>query len=998
MSESILNALMQLFAIVANVDGENDTSRSFVRIFLEEELDAIQTEKYLQVYDEFIQHHHFRKRTKDGAIKRTSRNSVKMLRIAAEINRSLTKPQKQIALLRLIEFVYSRNISTAENREFIEVISDAFNIEQEAFEAIMQFVCFGEVAAESDSLLIASKKPYSSEIKHLERAGIQGQLVFLYLANSGLLAFKSLDNQGLLIAGAPIRDQRIYLMQKGSAIRGNNLEAIYYSNILIRFTQENIAVPINLSVEELTFKFPNGNVAIQPMNFDSKSGELVGIMGGSGTGKSTLLSILNGTNKPTSGHVIINGFDLYEEHQKLNGLIGFVPQDDLLLEDLTVWQNLFYSAQLSFGSLTKESIEKKVAKTLQELGLFEVSQLKVGSPLDKSISGGQRKRLNIALELIREPAVLFVDEPTSGLSSRDSEKIMDLLKGLTLKGCIVYAVIHQPSSEIFRQFDQLLVLDRGGYLVYQGNPLDGINYFREASDQVIASDSQFVVNAEQIFDILEAPIVDEFGEYTNERKVKPENWYERFNAQKSGRVSTKTEKQIPKQDFEIPGYLKQFRVFVTRDLRAKLANTQYLAINLLEMPMLAAIIAGFLRYNGGQGYEYRDNMNILAYIFISIIVALFIGLSVSAEEIIKDRSIRKRESFLNLSWGGYLNSKIAILFTLSSIQIALYVIIGNTILEIKGMYFSYWIVLFTAAAIANVTGLIISASFKRVVTIYILIPFIIIPQIMFSGLLVKYERLNPWFSDEKEVPLIGDAMASRWLFEALVVNQSINNEFDKHFFEINVKLADANFRKNFWLPEMETTLLYLKNQVKLERTPKTIEKGLLLKNELDRLPAKVRKYLLVETELLQKQTYTLSDLQKIDEFLAILKDYYGRNLSSAVNKKDEVFSSVQKSLEKGQSYNEFKKMYQNEQLNDYLNSKSSLTKIIVANNEILNKENQTFQIPKTGSPHYFAPMKLMGGTYYKTYYYNVVMMWLAVFALVLALYFNILPRLLNWKN
>ena len=140
---------------------------------------------------------------------------------------------------------------------------------------------------------------------------------------------------------------------------------------------------------------------------------------------------------------------------------------------------------------------------LLELGLNEIRHLKVGSPLDKSISGGQRKRLNIALELIREPSILYVDEPTSGLSSRDSEKIMDLLKGLTLKGCIVFTVIHQPSVEIFRQFDQLLVLDTGGYLVFQGNPIDGINYFRKASDQVLASDDAFIENAEQIFDILE---------------------------------------------------------------------------------------------------------------------------------------------------------------------------------------------------------------------------------------------------------------------------------------------------------------------------------------------------------------------------------------------------------------------------------------------------------------------------------------------------------------
>jgi len=721
MSEPILNALMQLFAIVANVDGENDTSRSFVRIFLDEELDSDQTEKYLYVYDDFIQHHHFGKNAKDGAVKRTSRNSVKMLRIAAEINGSLTKPQKQIALLRLVEYVYSRNISTQENREFIDVIGDAFNIEPDAFQGIMQFVCFDRENSKSESLLEISSSASNTNIKHLKREGIIGKLIFIYLTGSGLLAFKKIGNSEMFVSGVPLKEQRIYLMKKGSAIKGSIASPIYYSNILVRFTQDNISVPISLEVNNATYIFPNGNIGIQPISFNANSGELTGIMGGSGTGKSTLLSVLNGINKPSTGHVKINGFDLYAEKNQLSGLIGFVPQDDLLIEDLSVWQNLFYSAKLSFGSLTNEAIKLRVDKMLLELGLNEVGYLRVGNPLDKSISGGQRKRLNIALELIREPYILYADEPTSGLSSRDSEKIMDLLKALTLKGCIVFAVIHQPSVEIFRQFDQLLLLDTGGYLVFQGNPIEGINYFRKASDQVLASDDAFIANAEQIFDILESPIVDEFGEYTAERKSKPKNWYDQFNKDRKLVQPKSASKVIPDRDFKIPSYFAQLKVFIIRDVLAKLANTQYLAINLLEMPALAAIIAIFLRYHGQEGYVFRANTNLLSYVFISIIVAIFIGLSVSAEEIIKDTAIRHRESFLNLSWGGYLNSKIVILFSLSAVQVWLYVLVGNTILGIKGMYFSYWLVLFTAAALANVTGLIISASFNKVVTIYIYI-------------------------------------------------------------------------------------------------------------------------------------------------------------------------------------------------------------------------------------------------------------------------------------
>ncbi|NJK97775.1 MAG: ATP-binding cassette domain-containing protein [Bacteroidales bacterium] len=156
--------------------------------------------------------------------------------------------------------------------------------------------------------------------------------------------------------------------------------------------------------------------------------------------------------------------------------MGYVSQEDFLVEELTVFQNLYFNAKLCFDKYSDEKLVSMVNELLITLGLFEIKNMKVGSPLNKKISGGQRKRLNIALELIREPSILFLDEPTSGLSSRDSENIMDLLKELSFKGKLIFVVIHQPSSDIFKMFDKLLILDSGGYLIYNGDPIDSIIY------------------------------------------------------------------------------------------------------------------------------------------------------------------------------------------------------------------------------------------------------------------------------------------------------------------------------------------------------------------------------------------------------------------------------------------------------------------------------------------------------------------------------------------
>src|ERR1700691_1056389 len=157
---------------------------------------------------------------------------------------------------------------------------------------------------------------------------------------------------------------------------------------------------------------------------------------------------------------------------------------------------------------------------------------------------------------------------------------------------------------------------------------------------------------------------------------------------------------------------------------------------------------------------------------MSVIVSLFLCLMVSAEEIIRDQKIRKREAFLNLSKGSYFISKIMIMFTISAIQMVLFVAVGNSLLSIKGMWFDYWLVLFSVSCFANLLGLNISASFNSAVTIYILIPFLIIPQLLLSGIVVKFDKLNPVdnygiFSSQTEVPLVGQVMASRWAYEAL---------------------------------------------------------------------------------------------------------------------------------------------------------------------------------------------------------------------------------------
>ncbi|MGZ4060371.1 MAG: ATP-binding cassette domain-containing protein, partial [Bacteroidia bacterium] len=819
MSERILKALMQMFAIIARVDGINDNGRLIVQSFLKQQLNQELVDQYLAIFDEFLEAHHQVTKKKDGTAKRTSLNSVKVLKICTQINAELAQVQKVVVLIRLIEFINSNEEIAEQEMEFVTTVAETFNIEDEEFKSCMQFVRAGvNNVPDSPRILVIDNNTVHNykETKHIYAEGVSGQARVLWVPSVNMYALLYFGKSELLLNGQILTQGKVFILTPGSSLRSSKVKPVYYSDILSCFMSDTSRAKVSFVVKNLEYKFKGGKLGLRDINFSEDSGKLIGIMGGSGAGKSTLLNVLNSNEIPSGGSVKINGINIHTEKDKIEGVIGMVSQDDLLIEELTVFQNLFYNAKLCFGNKPDKEISEMVVSVLTSIGLIETRDLKVGSPLEKTISGGQRKRLNIALELIREPSVLFVDEPTSGLSSRDSENIMDLLKELALKGKLVFVVIHQPSSDIFKMFDKLMILDVGGYPIYYGNPVDSVIYFKTVVNHVNSNESECVecgnVNPEQVFNIIESKVLDEYGNITRNRKISPAEWNVHYK-EKIEKAIEEVEviTEIPESTFKVPNKFKQFKVFLTRDVLSKLTNTQYISINLLEAPVLAFILAYFIKFvnldlSNKVGYTYRENENIIIYMFMAVVVALFIGLTVSAEEIIRDRKIQKRESFLNLSKGSYLWSKIIIMFTLSAIQAILFILVGNTVLGIKGMTEPYWVILFSSFCFANMLGLNISASFNSAVTIYILIPILIIPQLLFSGVMVKFDKLNPLITSQNVVPVVGDMMASRWAFEALAVKQFKENAFNKKTYKYDKAIHIATYKKDYWLPAMITKL------------------------------------------------------------------------------------------------------------------------------------------------------------------------------------------------
>jgi ABC-type multidrug transport system fused ATPase/permease subunit len=369
MSDKLLRALMQLFAIVANTDEVGIKGREIVERFLQRQISSSLLHVYLEAYDDFLDK--LKGKSEEGKTrKRTSVNSVKVLRICTEINKELEQQQKIIVLIRLFEFLNTAAEETTEQHtEFLNTVADTFSISQHDRDNCAALIK-GTTRPETDNFLIAEKQVGNDGTHRIMRDSLNGRIIFLLFNDPQLFVCSYFGNDQLFLDGRAIIPGAAHVFDQGSVIRGSKLLPIYYNDVIHSFAGHNVSRKISFGVDRLGYSFKKGKVALHELSFATESGNLVGIMGNSGAGKTTLLNILNGSTKPTKGSILINGSELYADKTKLHGLIGNIPQDDLLIEELTVFQNLFFSSKLYFGKLTDEQLTEKVHVCLRSLMLY----------------------------------------------------------------------------------------------------------------------------------------------------------------------------------------------------------------------------------------------------------------------------------------------------------------------------------------------------------------------------------------------------------------------------------------------------------------------------------------------------------------------------------------------------------------------------------------------------------------------------------------------------
>lgn len=953
MTDIILSSFLSLFALFGKEEKVDEArAKNLLEDYLRHHFGIRKINTYLGLYDDMR-----------GVYEMSDDLDTEIIvsSICDNLHGKIRTSEEAMLLLRIMEFC---GVKDSNIHPMFKVMAEKFNVPEQLFNDFIDFV---------------SNKP-SEHVMLLQPEGFDGQLKTLLTPTTGTLIFTYNGEDMALLNDVPVLPGAYQVWLQSSVLKGKNGHPIYYSSILAEYNKKNGKdEESNQQVEfcgrNINFRFPNSDNGMHNLNFTLHSGELLAIMGGSGTGKTTLLSILNGSLTPQEGQITINGHDISE--QKAKDLIGFVPQDDLLIEELTVYQNLYYTAKLCFASLTEEEIDRRVMKILKDLGLDATKDLKVGSAINKYISGGQRKRLNIALELIREPAVLFLDEPTSGLSSADTEKVINLLKEQTYKGKLVVVNIHQPSSDVYKLFDRLWLLDKGGYPVFDGNPIDAITYFKSAANYADAETSACPtcgnVNPEIVLNIIDEKAINNTGETSEARKMTPQEWHELY-LKHQPEFSQPDISEVPASDLKKPGKLGQFLIFLRRNFKTKITNIQYLCIALLEAPVLAVICALLTRYAPPEGYTVMDNKNLVSYFFMAVIVATFIGMSGSAEEIIKDRALLKREKFLQLSYGSYIWSKIIFMAGVSLIQTFLFILIGNTIMGL-GLFGIWWLILFATAFLANLTGLLLSQCLSSIVSIYISIPILLIPQILLCGLVVSFSDLTP-NSKTGNVPLIGELIPSRWSYEALAVTSFTDNDYEKPFFELDKARQENQFYNLGFLYELQSQLETMNDEKKQGKEVNPAHLSVINTN----LP--------VLTEFCGMAPYAGDgSYQSLYNYMKEAEKIMSKRGNDFTMKKEAMVSKMVKQQGK-EAFLELKKDNYNIKLEEFVTGADQRGMVEVVDDYLVPRSGIIYLTPhnKIGRAPFYSSEKILGSWHIKTLWFNLgVILLMSVITIILLL-------------
>ncbi len=772
MNSLTLESVIKLFAISVNRASEDSDDlvikcfSDFLNKYVEEKYINSNIERFRTSLTEFSS---FR------SVKKTSLNSVRIISICEELKSKLSMSERIQVLFFLLELAKASN-NSRQSTEFILLISEMFGVSSDIF-AKLKYLMNSNDNTDFTPLV------YEKEV-----------VAVMFCTDYGIIFIKPLV-EGVRQDGIPAGRYSVFMMFKESVLAYGDIKKFFYPELISLIENKDNVSRFKLIISELELN-KRKKTLLHKFSLTLQSGEFVGIIGKSGSGKTSLLRCLSGNERNYKGSILFR-------REAEPGLLqkSYVPQYDNFIPLFTIEEHL--RQRCNFLQIPVAEQDEIIDKTLHLTDLNGDRNKRVcktdNSPFE--VSGGQQKRLSIAMELPAEPDVLILDEPTSGLSSEDSYKIISLLKKISASNKIVVASVHQPDFDIFLMFDKILVIDEGGYPVYFGTPVKAVDYFREKTGKINKNSLvETRYNPSVLLKLIDEKKYNDKGRELLERVVSPQdyyNWFRESNPPLS--ADSGTAKTAERKQNGVLSFLNQFKLSIKVDLKIK-----YRIFLQLLVPLLTGSVFSFLaRYSDSESYSYYYNPNVPVWILIILTTAIFIGMVSSGHEYIQLRGFRNNENKIVDKSYSFTAMLVVRYLLLSVIQSLLLVLPSVYIIENSFHFVSLFLICFLLLYWGSLTGLLLSRFLKENSFVYLVIPLIIIPQLVFSGALIKFDNFNKLSGDNNEIPRVADFVPMRWASEAVITDFYCDNPYYSNLYRNRQLLYNYVYYRDYFLPEVE---------------------------------------------------------------------------------------------------------------------------------------------------------------------------------------------------
>jgi ABC-type multidrug transport system ATPase subunit len=1008
MKEEATKTLMELFAIAASLTERSLSyrSRSIVESYTKSQLPLVEKTDHLLHYA------HFLKDYLETAYKSRENILIRTHEICFEISNELASKERIIVLLHLLDIVVIDDKYSIEEESFIKAVTEEFKISEGEIKELLKLVYLKPAQSIPDINFVFVKdnsdvqnedlegswiekhKPRANEhAQIIQRHGFKNKLYFYYLAGIHAFAFRLSASDDIQLNGKTIQPRRFYLMETEDILSGDKILTLPFSILIDAVQPSDSRGKISFACRKLSYSYSKKEQALKPFSVYAESGKMICVIGEKNAGKSTLIQILSGEFKDYHGSITLNGYELKLDWFKLRNIIGHVPKKDIIINELSVYDNFYYNAKLCFSSLTELEIQDKLNKLLELLDLQEIQEHIIQH---SRLTAFIRKKINIGLELLKDPQVILLDEPLASLSSSEAESIARLLKNIAVSGKLVISSINHTSPRAFRLFNDAWILDDDGYVIYTGPITEALSYFNSENPSSSPFEGECencgMYDPERIFEIIRSRKIDEKGHFVTERKKTPAEWHNIYKEKIEKKLRFKeTRRVLPQVLFMNPNLGYQNLIYSLRYLKMWTNNLPKLALSLVLPPLIAVLLACITRYDHGSVYTFSQNVNIPLYFFLASISAFTLGLITSSGEFIKYRDRIIQEEVITLTRIGSINVRIFFLLALACVQSLLFALTGNLILQIKEMIILSWLVLFSVSGFGILLGLLLSATFHSRLTVYAIIPILLIPEIMFGGMAIDYNNLPNPLRNERFVPVVAELMVTRWGFEALMVNQFKDNRYECYYYNIDQNITQNQIYADIIIPGLQAKILDGTEKMHDKNNTDSIQKQLLfIKNEMQQIKSLFEIFPFEYLADLDPKRFTKNIAEEAMNYLTFVRNQFYERINQLEVRRDSVNNVLLKHYGKA-GIEKMKSEYLNESVASKVKKLDSEVPVKEVQDRFIPQKFPVYLFPdaSSGRAHLFAPFKLLNGQYINTEWFNMLAIWILSFIIYILLISNL---------